>query len=213
MLVMSDLISELRAKSNKNPQPTMEILVGTNEIRIPLKPRLGDEQPRLQASAGSSGPSEEFLQGPFTVMFTADLNLMPDVDDTHTLIACINSIDKLVGLELTGLYISQSTLLAFLAPWSFWGKIQGFDIFTLVGEVFGTNLLPPRPAISPEMHLPSAKPSRSTNNPAASDRDTDQHHKKSKWTTLTRARSRSLNAMMMKARVERKSLALLEPIY
>ena len=50
-------------------------------------------------------------------------------------------MDPFLGLELTGVQLSRSTLLTFSALWQAWANLKGLPCFNFVGELFGENLL------------------------------------------------------------------------
>lgn len=145
-LVLSDVIASLRSQSNAERLPLFETVAGSKAIRLPLKPRTGNEpepsRPPCGAlgsseSSGSHKPSNQNLR----VIFTVHINTTPHDNDLQSLVEWVRSLDPFLGLELTGVHLSRSTLLTFSALWHVWGNLKGLPCFSFVGEVFGENLL------------------------------------------------------------------------
>ena len=75
------------------------------------------------------------------VIFTVHINTTPDDNDLQSLVEWVRSLDPFLGLKLTGVHLSRSTLLTFSALWRVWGNLKGLPCFSFVGKVFGENLL------------------------------------------------------------------------
>ena len=150
-LVLSDVIASLRSQSNAERLPLFETVAGSKAIRLPLKPRTANEPepsrpPRgalgSSESSGSHKPSSSMNVTPnLRVIFTVHINTTPDDNDLQSLVEWVRSLDPFLGLKLTGVHLSRSTLLTFSALWRVWGNLKGLPCFSFVGKVFGENLL------------------------------------------------------------------------
>ena len=63
------------------------------------------------------------------VIFTVHINTTPDDNDLLSLVEWVRSLDPFLGLELTGVHLSRSTLLTFSALWRVWGNLKGPALF------------------------------------------------------------------------------------
>lgn len=142
-LLLSDVIATLRSHSNAERLPLFQTVAGSKSIRIPLKPRIGNEPIPSRPPRGALGSSESSENGTpnLRVIFTLHMDRTPDDIDLQFLVGWVRSLDPSLGLELTGVHLSRSTLLTFSALWRVWANLQGLPSFNFVAEVFGENLL------------------------------------------------------------------------
>lgn len=150
-LVLSDVIANLRSHSNAERLPVFQTVAGSKAIRIPLKPRIRNEPIPSQPPRGALGssessesydPSRSMNATPnLRVIFTLHIDRTPDDNDLQSLVGWVKDLDPFLGLELTGVHLSRSTLLTFSALWRVWANLKGLPSFNFVGEVFGENLL------------------------------------------------------------------------
>ena len=150
-LVLSDVIANLRSHSNAERLPLFQTVAGSKAIRIPLKPRIGNEPIPSRPPRGALGssessesydPSRSMNATPnLRVIFTLHIDRTPDDNDLQSLVGWVRGLDPFLGLELTGVHLSRSTLLTFSALWRVWANLKSLPGFNFVGEVFGENLL------------------------------------------------------------------------
>lgn len=128
----------------KATQGDFETLAGSKAIRFPLKPRIGNEhvssrQPRRVLGSSESSESYE-LSGSINtppnlrVIFTVHIDRSPDDSDLQSLVERVRSLDPFLGLELTGVHLSQSTLLKFSALGRVWLYLKGLALLALLAK-------------------------------------------------------------------------------
>ena len=142
-LVLLDVIATPRSHSNTERLPLFQPLAGSKSIRIPLKLRIGNNSILSRPPRRALGCSEssENATPNLRVIFILHIDWTPNDNDLQSLVDWIIGLDSSLGLELTGVHLSWSTLLTFSALWRVWANLQGLPSFNFVAEVFGENLL------------------------------------------------------------------------
>ncbi|KAI9861217.1 MAG: hypothetical protein M1813_005390 [Trichoglossum hirsutum] len=145
-----DIVEELRGKSLPDRLPEYSLHVGRVGIRVPI---LGQARlpPHLRAycqipsrSFASDGSFTAVPETPhLTAVFSVHLdNISPSSEEIRKLVKWLHALNSSIGLELTGIHRSRSTVLVIVAPWRVWAQLKGLPGLELVCESFGQNLLP-----------------------------------------------------------------------
>ena len=74
------------------------------------------------------------------VIFTLHLPRDPEENDVRSVTEWIDSSDRKVGLELSGVYRANSTMMILECKKSTWYALEGKEGFKYVGEVYGAYL-------------------------------------------------------------------------
>ena len=74
------------------------------------------------------------------MIFTVHLPHNPDETDVRKITEWVDSLDTNVGLELSGVYRANSTVLMLECPKTTWYALEGTDGFKHVADVYGKNL-------------------------------------------------------------------------
>lgn len=163
---LAAIVEALRLKSNAARIPMYQQKAGKFGIRIPNlknvplpphRPTLSLHQRRQAAlsspasiSSGSSstiGPSQPSLQAStatpdLSAVFQVHLKTVdPLGSEAQKLLDWIFSLSPNLGIELLGVFKTQSTTILIQAPWVLWAHLNGLDPFELVCEPIGRNLL------------------------------------------------------------------------
>jgi hypothetical protein len=135
----AEIIGDMRISSQSQRLPEYSLRKGSVSIRIPL---------RAAKTTTPSGSSESYViaSGSVTSQATAIFKVhlkesRPDGPEVATLIEWLHSLNAILGLELSGVYESGSTLLLLKAPWFIWAELQGLSGFSFVADTVGGNRL------------------------------------------------------------------------
>jgi hypothetical protein len=144
----AEIVGVLRSVSNPDRLPEYHLRTGRVGIRVPilgeaaLSAGVVSERRKVSLSESStfspSPPTPEYA-AVFTVHLS-DTN--PESVETKKLVNWIHSLDKSIGLEITGVYKARSTAILFHAPWHLWAQLSAVPGCSLVCETFGRNRLP-----------------------------------------------------------------------
>lgn len=153
----AEIVDELRRKSNPDRLPQYCLRVGRVGVRIPIPstakvpPHLRVEAPSgsssmhhrkltsSESSAGYEAPTPQAVIAIFKVHLDNTNAASPEV---VKLVQWIHSLNPNIGLILSGVYMSRSTELIFMAPWYLWAQLCQHRGFSLVCETFGSDRLP-----------------------------------------------------------------------
>ncbi|KAI9784781.1 MAG: hypothetical protein M1839_001511 [Geoglossum umbratile] len=152
----AEIIGDLRSTSQPKRLPEYHLQVGRVGIRVPIlgqtrlpihlrAPSTG-QIGRRQTPSGSSIGGESAASIPATPQLNAVFTVHLDDTDAHSgevkkLAEWIHSLHPVIGLELTGIYESRSTVILIEAPWHIWAPLNGIQGVALVCEIFGRNML------------------------------------------------------------------------
>jgi hypothetical protein len=150
-LSFAEIIEELRRKTHPDCSPAYQLKVGRVGIRVPvpgqaglpvhLKEFTGHCRTSSSRSAGEGStptPASPHLNAVFTIYLEDGASS----GNTKRLVDWIHSLNPDVGVELTGVYASRSTVIILDTPWRIWAQLNGYPGFTFVCESFGRNMLP-----------------------------------------------------------------------
>ncbi|KAI9787655.1 MAG: hypothetical protein M1839_000186 [Geoglossum umbratile] len=147
-----EIVEELRGKSLPERLPEYSLHVGRVGIRVPilgqarLPPHLRAYTGHRQTPSGSSASEGSSTATPetsrLTAVFSAHLGDNPSSEEVKKLVEWVHALNPAIGLELTGIHRSQSTVLVMVAPWHIWAQLKGLPGLALVCNSFGQNMLP-----------------------------------------------------------------------
>lgn len=151
------IVDELRKKSNPDRLPQYCLQVGRAEVRIPIPSTakvpphlrleaLSGSSPihhrRLTSSESSAGYEASTPQAVIAIFKVHLENTNAASPEVVKLVQWIHSLNPNIGLILSGVYMSRSTELIFMAPRHLWAKLCLHRGFSLVCETFGSDRLP-----------------------------------------------------------------------
>ncbi|GMF77963.1 unnamed protein product [Aspergillus oryzae] len=133
---LADLITHLR-KESPLKKPSYRLLMGANSLRLTIP---GDTE---------GGPTYQPL-GPAThAIFSFRLAKSLSVNQLASFRDWIWQLPRENGLTLEGAYETQSMLLIFEAPYTFWLKLDGYNFVQLISEAESGNILRSTPTSTP----------------------------------------------------------------
>ncbi|MCJ1396843.1 hypothetical protein MMC11_000033 [Xylographa trunciseda] len=145
-ICFGELVEDIRAQSNPERMPEYSLEIGSTAIRIPIRKSQPTIPPHLrhQQSSSSLGSGVRTIQPTLYMraIFTVHLNSeIPNSAEIRQLLEWIQTLDTSIGLDLTGVYHTESTTLMFEAPFGLWQRLKGIRNFARVCETQGGNLL------------------------------------------------------------------------
>ena len=150
-ITFSQIIQQLRATSHPDRMPEFHLKVGRHGVTLPLPPPPHmqglSRQDRQSSPASLTSPmsTTAISTQPTTTkaIFTVHLqNDDPKSKDVQELIQWIHLLDPKLGLNLTGVWKTDSSVYMFEAPWHIWAELDGMRGVSLVCEAKGRNMLP-----------------------------------------------------------------------
>lgn len=143
-----EVIVELQKSANPNRFPEFKLLTLTSPIRVHLLPpsSILVHQPRKylkeQSFSSQSSSSKMAVNDPeeLRVVLTLHLPHDPEENDVRKVTEWIDSLDRKIGLELSGVYRANSTIMILECHKSTWYALEGKEGFKYVAEVYGNDL-------------------------------------------------------------------------
>lgn len=147
-LSFPELVVELQRTSHPDRFPSFKLLSSQTPVRVHLLPpgSVYVQDPRKHSkeqSSSSQGSSSKTIANQHEqhrVIFTVHLPHHPDEIDVRKVTEWIDSLDTNIGLELSGVYRSNSTVLTLECQKTTWYALEGTDGFKHVADVYGKNL-------------------------------------------------------------------------
>lgn len=153
-IAFAQVIDDLRATSQPERRPQYKLQVGAMGIRVPVRGAKQTIQPQTGASSlarlphQKSGSSESYLSASSSVASAATVIFKVHIQESRTdsvevikLIEWLYSLNENIGLELSGVYESNSSVIILQAPWYMWAELQGLQGFSFVEDTLGGNKL------------------------------------------------------------------------
>jgi hypothetical protein len=148
-----ELISELRRVSHPERSPGYCLRAGQVGIRVPILARVSVFLPYRTPTPSNSPatkrrtysirgiPQISSLSAP-TSNYMALFSVHIDDTDASSegvrkLVEWVHSLDPSIGLEVTNVYQSHSTVIISYSPWSLWAQLNGLPEFSQICEAFG----------------------------------------------------------------------------
>ncbi|MCJ1346354.1 hypothetical protein MMC31_004570, partial [Peltigera leucophlebia] len=143
-----EVIVEFQRTANPKRFPEFKLLTLTTPVRVHLLPPSSVLAPqpkkhmKEQSSSSQSSSSKMASSDPeeLRIVFTLHLPHDPEENDVRRVTEWIDSLDSKVGLELSGVYRANSTILILECHKSTWYSLEGKEGFKYVAEVYGNNL-------------------------------------------------------------------------
>ena len=149
-ITFSQVIQELRTTSHPDRMPEFHMKVGRHGVTIPLPspPHMlaMSRQDRQSSPAALTSPMSTttisslplITKAVFTVHLQHD---DPKGRDAQELVHWIHSLDPSLGLEVTGIWQTDSSVYLFETPWHVWAELNGMRGVSLVCVATGKNML------------------------------------------------------------------------
>lgn len=143
-----ELVVELQRTSHPDRFPIFKLLSSQTPVRVHLlppssfyvqNPRAHSKEQSSSYQGSSSNPIANHHEQ-FRVIFTVHLPHHPDENYVRQLTDWIDSLDTDIGLELSGVYLSNSTVLTLECQKTTWHALEGTHGFKHVADVYGKNL-------------------------------------------------------------------------